>query len=69
MKNILILICVTLIFTNCRKDHTCICANPYIDVTGFKIKDTKRNAKKRCKAYETNGELNYTSDNCYLYGE
>ena len=53
-------------FISCKKDYTCMCSNPYIDVEGFKITDTKRQAKKRCEAYMQSGKLNYTPDKCTL---
>lgn len=54
------------ILPSCKKDYTCYCSSKLADIKGFAIHDTKKNAKKRCKNYETNGQLGYQTDGCEI---
>ena len=68
MKTLLIIAIslISLFQFSCKKNYTCLCSNPYIDSGGFTIKDTKKNAKRICKEYETNGKLTFVPTSCTI---
>lgn len=51
---------------SCKKNYRCLCSSDTVDSVDFNIKDTKKNAKKECKEYETNGKLSYTPTHCEI---
>jgi hypothetical protein len=58
--------CSVLFLISCKKEYHCGCSSDTIDNTYFIIRDNKSNAKKKCKQYETNGQLSYTTTGCKL---
>ncbi len=51
---------------SCKKNYRCLCSSDTVDARDFNIKDTKKNAKKTCKEYETNGKLSYVPNHCEI---
>ena len=56
---LIICICLT-VFSSCKKEYTCMSTNPRVDSIGFTVKDTKRNAKKRCESTKDSEGYSYT---------
>ncbi|MBC7412675.1 MAG: hypothetical protein H7331_09515 [Bacteroidia bacterium] len=65
LKIVGLVLVVTSLFA-CKKEYTCVCNNDRIDAIGIKIKDTKRNAKKKCKEVETNSQLSSLPLTCNI---
>ena len=59
---IFLMILTTLMLSACKKDYTCMCDDPKIEQSGFKIHDTKSKAERKC------GETKNPNNNskCYL---
>lgn len=71
MKNILlktiVLFWVSILMLSCKKQHSCFCQSIYVDAIAIPVYGTKKEAKQKCTAYETNGELDYYPDQgCHI---
>lgn len=53
MRNsfILSMILTSIFLSSCKKNYTCSCSNPGGTVNVFTVKDTQKNAKKKCDDY------------------
>ncbi len=68
MKEIILILLSTLVFTSCKKEYECSCTHPRIDMSGVKIiKDTKKKSKSICSEQEKELQKTDADYRCYLY--
>ncbi len=47
-------IIISIIFSSCKKDYTCVCTDPSGTIAVFTVKDTKKKATAECNDYYKN---------------
>lgn len=68
MKAFLLILAFTVstLLTSCKKEYVCECENPGGTYTAFRVKDSKRNAKKKCEEYydQNLGSVAFSETSC-----